>query len=133
MTMSRGFGYRINYDKAIAEDLRTIEEMTRLLELGLLKPESERSFYNVSDAVLTRPDLARALGFTAPELAVASETEPEEWPLPWTLTLERDFDQRCKALYDDYLPTEEEAKGWLKKAKADLSRHRRNKKKYGSR
>ena len=128
-----GFGYKINYDQAIAEDLRTIEEMTRLLDLGLLKPEDGESFYGVAEAVLSRPDLASKLGFTAPELMVASETEPEDWPLSWTLTLERDFEQRCQTFYNDYLPTETEAKQMLRSAKAALSRHRRNQKKYGSR
>jgi hypothetical protein len=126
------FSYRIDYDKAIAYDLRWIARMTRLLELDLVSPEDE-PLYGVRDAVLDRPELARRLGFTAPELAVAAETEPEDWPLPWTLTLEHDFDRRCLSYYDDYLPTKSDALAWLKKHKTDLARHRRNKKKHGVR
>lgn len=146
----RKFGpwsYAINYDAEIANDLREIEALTRVVELQLFLPEKWRAAGftgNLFFLVLDDADAAARLGLSLEDRAALAlhadrfDAYPElDNVIPkgssyrdWYL---RGDAARAKLAWYPWtsLLTEAQAKEQLKKAKASLARHRRNKTKNG--
>lgn len=138
---SKGFGYAINYDRAIAEDEAAIALWTKFIEAKLF---AEKPGDAVLDVIVCRGGWER-LGLTRQDaLDLRDEFEYAESDFPGdNLATDKESYANANRVFDtvigplvgtrwDPAPTEAAAKAALKRAKASLSRHRRNKEKYGN-
>jgi hypothetical protein len=140
--MARAFnqdwGYAIDYDKEIANDLREIEQTERHLPLVASLTEAERSgpWYQLDIGSFLVADLARAtlLGMTeqeATDLLEFLELTPADAPEPergWYLRGSATW-KRTGAMFGSHVIRD--PKTLLKKLRARLARHRRNQKRFG--
>ena len=146
---SKGWGIKIDYVKAIAEDRARVALYDGALLRGICMSltEEERSWvagnglYTVSAWVVRYPDRrierAALTGVTLEEHVCAalvnesdppdlnSQPEPENW-----YRRGRDCEKRFAFVAE--IVTEERRRKLLSKAKTDLARHTRNQVKYGS-
>ena len=159
---SKGWGFKIDYDQAIREDEKVIAETLRALEHKWFQPiwhaplatikilpivEGELEFsdsWNILTLFLLFPEFAYAAGLTDEDLGVLVYTldgyEHERYncfpaPVVGPATYKRSDEllKQIEALWPSgYLYSEEKLRTQLKHAKAALSRHKRNKIKYGS-
>lgn len=144
-----GFGYAIDYDRAIAADLAEIADAERCLERGWLKPDELEAggiAYSLADHVLASTANAASLGMDDHDRAcLADALEYSEAAFAHLgIALETVTDNRAWYRHGDALARRvSAATGWssdlrtrervtlaLRKARASLARHRRNKSKY---
>lgn len=148
----RGWGFKIDYDKAIAEDDMMIRRAQRSIELGLYQRKlpylNGSGTFDVLDLwqlVLYGRDVATSLGYSAQDVAdLANYVDMDIWAIHPDLPQPQDsragyqrgkqilaeIDALCLncTLYKD----EADAKDGLRRAKASRARHVRNKDKYGA-
>jgi len=132
------FSYQIDYDKALAEDEVAIAYWTKIIEAKLF---AEQPGDRIIDVVVCCGGWER-LGLTRQDaLDLRDEFEYREADLPGDIpSSDSECYRNANKVYDEHLepldghgqaPTEATAKKELKRAKAALARHRRNKEKYG--
>lgn len=147
---TRGFGYRIDYDKEIAYDLTLIDQHERYLKIAETFTAADLATFPRGLTVLdylwheeTRLSRWQTLtGLDVEDLRCMLYDIDGDYPglepaqsVDWFLRGER----ACKAAIKGYgtgdalemIHPVENQRRWLKLAKASLSRHRRNKEKYG--
>lgn len=136
------FGYKLDYDAEIDEDLREIRRLEFLLEHRLW----DMGHIGLPEAAMY-PDVAKRIGlpeeqrnrlaffvegecFSEPEFRYCDESAITD-PRKDDLEGERVY-ERLEALYSGYLVRDEATlKADRRRAKAALARHRRNKGKFG--
>jgi hypothetical protein len=140
--MTRGWGYEINYDEALAEDDRRIAEYDRALEFGWYAGRSEYGYcrdLKLVDLVLSNPDLPGVTLTTQERGNLIDFFMLEHIDLPegyereagWYERAETTID-RIESLFANFLPMDEtEAKKERTQWVRSRGRHRRNKAKYG--
>jgi hypothetical protein len=152
-----GWGYKLDYDKEIAADEKLIAQMKRIIENGWFHPISividgsvrDISTYSCNLMNLVFMDVARVapqLGLSLADLgdlAYAVDQDPScaqldgsvvELPdpvQPGAYKRGKVIADRLSELWEGDLYPAALAQKVLKKAKTDLSRHKRNKLKYG--
>jgi hypothetical protein len=147
-----GFGYRIDYDKEIAEDLARIASHEHYLKIAetfaaadlatfpngltlldyLWHEETRLSRWQALTG-LELEDLRCCMDYVECEYPGLGSAESSDWY--WR------GERACAAAFKAYgtcdaferIHPAEQQIGWLRKARASLSRHRRNKEKYGHR
>lgn len=143
----RGWGFKIDYDLAIAQDEAWIAWALRSIERGLyrrsvssLDGRWKTEIIELHLLVLYFRDASTALGYSAQDVAdLAAYVDFDVWKLFPELPSEqpgRAGHDRGKALLAELsgsflYPDEETARGDLRRARASLARHRRNRDKYG--
>lgn len=152
-----GWGYKLDYDKEIASDEKLIAQLKRIIESGWFHPAAmikdggvrDISSYWVGLTALVFMDVARVapqLNLSLADLsdlAYAIDQEPScaqldgsvvELPepvQPGAYKRGKALADRLCDLWEGNLYPETLAQKVLKKTKTDLSRHKRNKLKYG--
>ena len=134
---------QIDYDKAIAEDERQIASYTLLLDKGWVV-DAEMAAYGVHLASMAAedPTFAVSCDLSAQDVAdlhhylhpfgdntPTKTCLPDETAPQWKRG--REIFRRLQALCPDLLMTEDATRKALKAAKRNLSRHRRNRERYG--
>jgi len=155
MRSRRGFGFKLDYDREIAADEKLIASMHCLIDNGWFHPTTMihdgvtidvRSYcYSLIDLALADAGTAVKLDLTLDDLgAIArvldrdhrlpqldgSVVVTNEIPTPGTYKRGDAVIKRIESIHQGELPEEATARKILKKAKADLTRHKRNKVKY---
>jgi hypothetical protein len=144
---SARWGFKIDYDAAIKDDEFKVAGLERIIELGLYCPEEWKSAGGgtLFFLVLHSAEAAAKLGLTLEDrvaLAVESDRLGDYPELAAAYPQDAIFadwyrrgDAVAKSLawhpWSSLLASEEAAKTLLKKCKASLSRHKRNKAKFG--
>jgi hypothetical protein len=152
-----GWGFKLDYDKEIASDEKLIAQLRRIIDSGWFHPATmvkdgnarDISTYSVCLVDLLFMDVARVapqLGLSLADLsdlAYAIDQDPScaqldgnvvELPepvQPGAYKRGEVIADRLVQLWEGDLYPEALAQKVLKKAKTDLSRHKRNKLKYG--
>jgi len=146
--VTRGFGYSINYDRAIADDDAVLAWIELSIQHGFYRRpigDAGRVVNQLHELVIYFPDVASSLGFTPQDVAdfaYAADME-SAWKMNPDLPEARadragyrrgeevakqvEAMTGCQFLYED----ETQAKEARKKTKASRARHARNKEKYG--
>lgn len=138
-----GWGYKINYDKEIANDLKEIANTERHLPLAQVLTAEERAMGDwqldlVSFLFRNVEQRAPLLGLTPADVAdlwwyceLDGYKYDYDVPEPTKGWYGRGaaIDKRLREQYDNYVLRDPQAR--LKKLRGALSRHRRNKVKFG--
>lgn len=140
MRSNRGFGYAIDYVKAIAEAQRVVDYYARP-ELDVLAPVAATLpayHHNAVDILIVAPHLASTLGLSADDLRAIYFTcdLPGERYTAAGLSdpLPEDFrrgEAIIKRLDLEHTPDPVTLQERRRKAKADLARYKRNQAKHG--
>jgi hypothetical protein len=152
-----GWGFKLDYDKEIASDEKLIVQLTRIIENGWFHPTAmikdgisrDISTYSISLTALVFMDVARVASqlalsladlsdlayaadheFSCPQLDGSVVELPEEVQ-PGAYKRGAAIADRLTTLWEGDLYPEALVQKVLKKAKAGLARHKRNKLKYG--
>ncbi len=138
--MSRGFGYAVNYDKALEEDQREIDLCDRILAARLFAVEDDGQLPPVWSIAWT-PERAARAGLTSHDCVALQARVEANTDAVMALS---DAEYRdaynaggriidwLEAAYSEYLYSEAEVKKWRRRVVASRSRHRRNRERYGS-
>lgn len=148
--MAKGWGYAIDYDKAIAYDLKQIADLESPEQLAVSASIHAKSDVHLDAAswcvwehgrgvLPTAEIIARGalLGLTVEHISALDRADsqgflPADFPkVPYTWANMKAAEDRLKEL--DFLQfiDEKARKSALSKARADLARHKRNKAKFG--
>jgi hypothetical protein len=127
-----GWGYAIDYDKAIAHDLAELAAVERYLAMGVFADPAlaaEGIYDTLAHRVIRDASVAASLGVTADDrtaLAMLLDAPlPDPLPADWysrAMAVSATLD----ALWSDALLTLDHAKRLRSKVKTSLARHRRN-------
>lgn len=150
---ARKWGYSIDYDKEIANDEREISYLSSeacrafaaVVEAKHVEGYPYAGQMQTADVLFYAPELHEALGLTKDEVRaffVALEADDDKIPTlygarqpgDWRVgdkVADRIGPDGLEPLHRWYVPRETARVDALKKAKARLSRHKRNKEKYG--
>ena len=149
MIKFKPFGYKIDYDKSIADDEREIalyeSTAVKIFSATLNEQEIEwvtrsptTAFFIMMHSTHKQDVRLQALGITLRDLACAAFYEDHTPSIPLStgpIGGGPDFrnGQAASAILDAVpILTSETRKSWLKKAKARLARHKRNKLEHGA-
>lgn len=157
MRSRHGWGFKLDYDREIKFDEALIVSMTTLIDNGWFHPTTivldgvvidVRSYhYSLIDLALADAfGTAAKLGLTVDDLGDIARTRHRDHRLhqldgsvvvtsetatPGAYQRGDKLLERIVSIHEGELPDEATAHKILKKAKADLARHKRNKAKYG--
>ncbi len=134
---AHGWGYKIDYSKAIEDDLREIAMVERHIPLSAVLSDPERAMgpfhlclchFLVADAPLRAPLLGLSLAQAAElawfwDLGLPDSSEPD----PGWYRRAADQAKRLEAEFGDYVIRDTSTS----KLRARLARHRRNQARYG--
>lgn len=144
--MTRGWGFKIDYASAIADDEVRIAWAERSIKHALwsrVVPSIHHGTFTILtllDLVMWEPSIGEALGYSKQDLAdVAGDMDYDVWARHPDMPEARHIRQclaRVKEIAADIdnrwlFKDEAEAKKELKTARASLSRHKRNRAVYG--
>lgn len=132
MARRSGWGYAIDYDKAIAHDVAELAAVERYLALGVFADPAlaaDGIYDSLAHRVIRDPAAAVHLGLTADDrtaLAMLLDAPlPEPLPDDW-YSRAMAVSAKLDALWSDDLLTVDAAKRLRSKVKTSLARHRRN-------
>lgn len=134
------FAYKLDYDKEIAQDEAAIARLETLLANEWLRGEQGEASTLVC-ILFQDPTQAEKLGFTRDDVvalaySLESDRFNDERPVEWMARSGRLGEAICKLMACNHatlsdLPARVDVVAALRRAKASLARHKRNKLKFG--
>ncbi len=138
---SKGWGYAIDYDTAIAEDLLWLGKIEHMIALGITKPEKYAAYYmDLKTLALLDLAVATTLGlsdedcrllraYTEYALGDTMTVTVADLPTDW-YSLGSAVAIRLDSIWHGDLPTAAQLKKDRTAYKTSLARHRRHKEQY---